>query len=134
MSEKYFGDEKPTLETALAHYGVKGMKWGVIRTQRSADTKAARAGLRADNQKYNALEDKRDSSASSAEKARIQRVLDKMDAEYKTDPRRAIAARTTRGEKIALALLAPAGIGAIVIGGRALRSRSLRKRAENAKP
>ena len=34
--------EKPSLEEALEHYGVKGMKWGVRRTQAQLDRAAGR--------------------------------------------------------------------------------------------
>jgi hypothetical protein len=114
----------------LEHFGTKGMKWGV----RKADTRAAVARRNASFQKKNPT------SRQKADTIRLARATSNVKYEkatrlaatkaerkaaklaYQKDPQRAIALRTTRGEKVVLGLLAATGVATIpiaaVVGGQ----------------
>lgn len=109
-------EEKPTLEDALQHYGVAGMKWGVTRqVARGGQIRSARGRVHV--QKIQLTEAKR--NISSATTATAKANAEKKHADLKmallTNPDRVIAARLTRGEKVAsFLLLSPLGATALI--------------------
>lgn len=108
--------QKPDLESALSHYGVKGMQWGV----RKAAIKTARKEVRA--QKKEIREVAKTKGVKSEEYGKLQ-------AAYLRNPDRGVAATMTRGEQIAVVLLTgPAGLG--VNAGLSLRADVVGTRAE----
>jgi len=133
------GSPLELLET-LNHSGVKGMRWGV----RKAETRAAVARKNASfnrknpssRQKADAIRLARATSRVKYEKATAlsstkgQRKAAKLA--YMKDPQRAIALRTTRGEKVVLGLLAGTGIATVpiaaVVGGTYAYRRHVEKK------
>jgi hypothetical protein len=123
--------EKPGTPEDLVHVGVKGMKWGVRKSQgtrefhqkfptshkRAAEIRRARISTAATRQ---AFKDERNS-----EKRKQLKDI------HLSNPDRATALRLTRGEKVVLALLgsttAVGGIGLGVAGGTAVRVGMRRK-------
>jgi hypothetical protein len=101
----------------LEHHGVKGQKWGVRRKFNRANPTSAK--------KADAIRLARATSRVRYEKATAlasttaQRKSAKLA--YKKDPQRAIALRTTRGEKVVIGLLLSTGIATVpiaaVVGG-----------------
>jgi hypothetical protein len=102
--------EKPGSPAELVHFGVKGMQWGVHKTQgtrnfyaknptskqRSAAIDKARANVQSTKSAYKAEE------KGSAKRAALKK-------EHKTNPDTATALRLKRGEKIALGIIATQG-------------------------
>lgn len=128
------GQDKPSLEY-LVHHGVKGMKWGHRKKVTTSDIKDARQRLRKASNKYGSLEDKlsygSESKTPAAKKrdAQIQKQLDKMDADFKNDPDRYVAARLTRGEKAVTVILGgPVGLAAIGAQSAVIRVGESRQR------
>jgi hypothetical protein len=109
-------------EEELLHFGVKGMHWGQRQAATGKEVKAARRNLssqahtyRQDYKKYAR------SPEGSARRAKLEKKLRAEEKAYQKDPKRVIAARMTRGEKIATLLTsaetpltAIAGVGAVV--------------------
>lgn len=131
----FVGFEKPSPEESLEHYGVLGMKWG--RTRARANGTQIRAARRNVSRQASDVLDQKDKVKAkpkgSAERAKEQKKLDKMKQNFFDNPDRVIAARLTRGEKIALAILAtPAGAAGAIAGTSAV-SRAIEQRQENRK-
>ncbi|AWN06111.1 hypothetical protein SEA_MIEK_8 [Streptomyces phage Miek] len=99
----------------LAHYGVKGMKWGVRKGQSGKEIRAARRRVHSQRVQLDAKEDKVDSLArGTAQRSRAEKDLEKASKEFLKNPDRVTAARTTKGEKIAAVLIAgPIGLTAV---------------------
>lgn len=98
--------EKPPLDE-LAHYGVKGMKWGQTNTSATAgEITSARRRLRKETKAYRTQSKKLGSMAEGtpARRAFEKKLVDRHQA-YLKSPDRVIAARMTRGEKVATVLL-----------------------------
>ena len=110
--------EKPgSPSEILEHHGTKGMKWGVRNNpvNRSFNRKNPTSGHKSDairlarsktNVRYTQATKSKSGSAADRKAAKLA---------YKRDPNRAIALRTTRGEKVVLSLLALTGIGTLPI-------------------
>lgn len=90
-------NEKPPL-SELAHYGVKGMKWGQRAT--AAQIKTARKNLKGESAAYRKDYKRYDKlSANSPKKAALEKKLRERHQDYLKNPDRVIAARMTNGEK-----------------------------------
>ena len=134
-------EEKPSLEElALEHFGVKGMRWGVVKSK-LADAKAPRGKvIRKARRSVNKQERKilrkdigRIFTVNKAKRAQKNSDLAKMKLNLLNDPDRATAARITRGEKIALTLFtAPtvAGVAgtAAILGASTAKRKIIEKR------
>lgn len=121
--------EKPGTPHELVHFGTKGMKWGVRRTQgthqfkkdfptagaRANEIRRARASVRKDQTKM-------ETATNPAKRKAATKV-------YLKNPDRATALRITRGEKVVLGILyaatptvvvpaAVAGFTAVRVGRR----------------
>lgn len=139
----YGQEEKPSLEDALEHYGVKGMHWGVRKKRdsgggepkadsHSSQIKDARIKLQSRTNEINRTTDRlniasaKGSGASDKQIQALVKQYHKQVAAYDNDPARALAVRLTTGEKVAsILLLGP--VAAVPIGGSALISRSITK-------
>jgi len=135
------GQEKPSLEELhLEHFGVKGMKWGVVKSK-LASAKAPRGKvIRKARRSVNKQERKilrkdigRIFTVNKAKRAEKKTELAKMKLDLLNDPDRATAARITRGEKVALALFtAPTVVGvagtAAVLGAATAKRKVIEKR------
>ncbi|AWN05874.1 hypothetical protein SEA_CRICKO_8 [Streptomyces phage CricKo] len=99
----------------LAHYGVKGMKWGVRKGQSGKQIRAARRRVASEHAKLEVQVDKVDDmKRGTAERARGEKQLEKATRDFLNNPDRVTAARTTKGEKIAAVLIAgPVGLTAV---------------------
>lgn len=132
----FVGQDKPDLDD-LAHFGVKGMRWGV---RRGLTTAKDRQNLES-RKTINKMTLQRDVSAiksvnpfSSKEKRAEMRSLTKqMQKDIKASPHLAPSIRMTAGEKTALIILGgPAGIGGVLVN-EALARRVEKKQARMQK-
>lgn len=119
-----FVDENPeaSLDDVLAHYGVLGMKWGQRKKATTADIHTARRAMEGQRRQYGQLEDKMTygSQENKAKNAALEKQMKKLDEHFAQDPQRAIAARTTRGEKAAMLILAGPIGAAMIVGNSAI--------------
>ena len=108
---KYTEGTKPDspTEVVLAHYGVKGMKWGVrIAKPTSRQIVDARVRQAVRQREFGRTVDRLNLvSGGTDKKAQVQAVrnFEKARKEFLTNEDRVTAARTTRGEKLVQALL-----------------------------
>ena len=107
----FLGEVKPSLTDRLAHYGVKGMQWGVRQKRPGgAAIRGARVRQQARFRQFQTANDKASLSNSPSTKAKAARLA----KEHDTHEDRVTASRMTRGEKAA-ALILGGPIGAAVI-------------------
>lgn len=111
---RYTEATKPSspTEVVLAHVGVKGMKWGVRRTNPTGgEIRGARARQALRKQRFNRSVDRVNRSVSKGDRkttAAAVKDLRKNKKEFLTNEDRVTAARTTRGEALAhIVLLGP---------------------------
>ena len=105
----------------LAHYGVKGMKWG--HRKKSTEIHAARARVKKAKTALNKQEEKvAYSKPGSSARKKEQAKYDKMKVDFLNNPDRATSARMTRGETIALAFFTTPVAALAVSGGTHARS------------
>lgn len=109
-----------TREEALAHFGVKGMKWGVRNKKVTADEiQGARMRQRTRLNKYidakGAASDPR--ASASARKAAEKRVKD-LGREFDTSEDRVTAQRLSNGEKATLLILGGPVGAAYILGNK----------------
>lgn len=129
---KILNEVNPPLEEALAHFGVKGMHWGVRReltgrTTTSADIKKARQRTDVQKRQINthalrAIATRGSPNPKAAKKA--EKDFYQAQAAYLRNPDRATALRMTAGEKAAAAFIgvfAPGPGTAITVGYVAAR-------------
>jgi len=108
--------DKPPLDE-LAHFGVKGMKWG-HRKATGSQIVSARRRLRSESSAYRKDYKKYEKSAAGSEaRAKLEKNLRDRHQEYLKNPDRVIAARMTTGEKIAAAMFTSSGFGVGVTAG-----------------
>lgn len=144
MSDSYiFGDDIPaTAEDALAHYGVKGMRWGVTTKSNGGNTTvskkpttndilSARAKVASKQRRINTQIDKTN-LASGKQQDREAKKLNEMSMDFLNDPDRATSLRMTTGEKLGLGVLAVAipGIGTGAAAGAVAGRVAVRKGIE----
>lgn len=137
------GQDKPTIDDTVAHFGVKGMKWGHRKSRSSseaANIRGARRSVR--NQLENINEQRRSNrklTKGSKERAAGEKKLARMKTSLLKDPDRATAVRLTRGEKwlvTTVGLTGAAATGAaapLAVAGVTLASRAITSKAIEAK-
>lgn len=135
--------EFDTPEEALAHYGVKGMKWGVRNDTDKAkaaigrskpttqEIHSARAKVASKQRQLNNQIDKTNLASGKKQTAEAKKLND-LSVDFLKDPDRATALRLTTGEKFVLGLLAVGipGVGTGVAAGVAGTQRASRAGVE----
>lgn len=105
--------DKPSLEElALEHFGVKGMKWGVVRAKTGIGSapsgktiRKARKSVNRQERKLMGQQIRQLGTFDKQKRADRKKNIASMKTNLLHDPDRATAARITRGEKAALVLL-----------------------------
>lgn len=119
------------VDAFLAHYGVKGMKWGHRKTYSSADIKAARArNAKREGDLLSKAYDVSNTKKGTAARAKADKAYNKAHTDYLKNPDRATALRMTKGEKIAVAVIAATGVGAPAAVGYTAGTVGVRKATE----
>jgi hypothetical protein len=143
------GQDKSGIDEAMAHFGVKGMKWGVRKQASTSDIKGARKrfGRKVEDFHDQKRELRETTRRGTQARAAGEKRLGKLEMKLLQDPDRATAFRLTRGEKwiiaavgaggtVATGALLPAVAGAGVLATRSLVSRGIeakQKQRDNKK-
>ena len=106
-------EEKPSLEDLhLQHFGVKGMKWGVVKAKTGIGSapsgktiRKARKSVNRQDRKIMGQQIRQLGTFNKEKRAARKSNIAKMKMNLLHDPDRATAARLTRGEKAAIILL-----------------------------
>ena len=115
----------------LAHYGKKGMKWGVTNRPSTVAIKSARRRNVKNVQKLMDQEDKVTTAKSPGQKTAAQKKYDAMNTEFLKNPDRVTARYMTRGEQlVSLVLVGPGTVP--IVGGMAAYRMSAKKAAKKA--
>lgn len=131
------GQDKPSLEDALQHFGVRGMKWGI---RKGVGPEIRRARLNVANASSDIRAQKKivrkTTDRGTAERAAGKKKVADMEMALLNNPDRATAMRMTRGEKatvLALNVVNPIGFAsaAAVIGARSVASRVIAKKQKS---
>lgn len=126
-------EEKPTLENALQHYGVLGMKWGVTRQRASGSgIRAARTNVARQKTAVGKAELKIHTARTDKDRKEAIKTHAALKMEMLNNPNRVVAARLTRGEKAAsFLLLTPIGATALIGATSAVSRRIEYKQDKN---
>lgn len=106
----------------LAHYGVKGMKWGVHRARKpssSDEIKDARARIQSKQAKLGEQRravKKAKKAGDTKAQARAEKKMSDMKVDFLKDPDRITASYLTKGEKVAIGVLSIAA-GPVSLAG-----------------
>lgn len=119
----------------LAHFGVLGMKWGRTRAKATgSEIHAARRKIDALRSAHNvAVDQRRGTKKGTAAYTKANAKVQRIEKDFKNDPKRVIAARMTRGEKAAAIFLAAptGGVSLLAIGVSSAASRRIEKKQED---
>lgn len=118
-----------TTEEFLAHYGVKGMRWGHRKARPTSDdihdARIRIAGKQQQLKKQTKAVKTAKKSGNASKQAAAEKKLQDMKTDFLKNPDRVTASRLTKGEKWAVGILTvgtgPVGVAAL-IGGQAARS------------
>lgn len=134
---RILNEVNPPLDDALAHVGVKGMKWGVRKKRATSDQiREARVKVRNQESQINKQASRVDNAKTAKSRAAAQKKHHEMSMSYLKSPDRETASRLTTGEKVALAVIAvgipgPGTLGAGAYAGLSIGSnRSVRKQQQ----
>lgn len=122
-------EDKPSLEDAIAHSGVKGMKWGVRKKPTAHDIRTARRSV--DQQRDNIKVQKKQVkqlAKGSKERTAGEKKLSDMKTSFLKNPDRVTAMRLTKGEAAVTILFSSPLGSAASIGAIAARRRSIAKK------
>lgn len=129
-------DDKPSIDEALAHYGVMGMQWGKSSRAQGNGTDIRRA-RRAVGTAKDAYKDQAKvvsaTAKGSAARAKGEKELAKTKAAMLKNPDRVMAARLSKGEKVATWLLTGGTIGLGAIAVTSVRSRRIEYKQKSNK-
>lgn len=115
-------EEKPSLEDTIQHYGVLGMRWGIRKHATGGEVRLARKSAAKTEDAVKKAKLAVDAGVASKE------VLAKAKLAHLNNPDRITAARITRGEIAASAiLLTPITAGVLVVGSQ-FKSRAIESR------
>lgn len=118
----------------LEHYGVLGMKWGRSRARGDVhDIKAARLRVRGERATVENAKRKAVRVKDPAARANALAEANKVKVSALKNPDRVLAARLTRGEKIAVALLLTPVGASTLIGITSGTSRRIERKQETGK-
>ena len=98
---------EPISDIVLQHYGVKGMKWGVRRSQAQLDRAAGRKTARANNKKRRSAP-----PASSMDDNQLRQRINRLQMEKQYNE--LTASKTGAGRKFAKKALSSAGTAIVV--------------------
>jgi hypothetical protein len=156
MTRQIYIPEKPSLEEAIEHYGVKGMKWGVRRSRaelaraagrelprtRSSQAresvrkaggtpargvgKLAAYNFRASSKEIRSARKEVRAAKKKIKNTKTPEARRKAQLELDMSVARQISAQVTTGEAVAAVLLAPVSLGAVAAAGAAVQLNSQR--------
>jgi hypothetical protein len=132
-------DTDLTPEEWLAHYGVKGMKWGQRKAPTSAEIHDARARTASRERELSRQVDRTNLAKPGREQAREAKKLNELTLDYLKSPDRATALRMTKGEKVMNGIIAVGfpgvGTGAVAVaaGARVAIRKSVERDVEKAR-